>query len=266
MAKNPIFTEKEIFELRELISQIDFPMKLNEDKTDNTLDLDFSGKIFFQSILRKKPENYFMDYVTARGENTFLEHKEWNTFKYHIKQWILSLKRTHPFTLERKENIENISPTFYNLFKEAKMIDNLGFKESSGMIYRKTLEILIKDFLIFLLPDQFTKKIQNNTVGRIIRDFYEITEEGLKPKVVEKFAKIQRELIELKSLFKIVNNTFQIGNDFSHYERRLQEYSSSDMDKNIEKISDFIDHLVEGEKLKLKREKLNKEFDLDNLI
>ena len=65
----------------------------------------------------------------------------------------------------------------------------------------------------------------------------------------DKFEEIKIDLENLKSLANIINNTFQIGNDFSHYERRLTEFSVKDLKERILKISDFIDSQLELGKL-----------------
>jgi hypothetical protein len=265
MPKGKKFTQKEIHEIREIISKSNFPMILAIDPSDNTIDLDFEGDIFYQSIIRKSENVFRIDYVTSRGEDKFYEHKEWNQIKYLVTIWINALKRENPFAITRIKNIDKTSPKYYKYYQEARMIQALGFEESSGMIYRKSLEILVKDSLLKILPESFEKTISKNTIGGLVLNFYEIKDLDLKPKL-EKFSSIQEELKNLKPLFKIIRNTFKIGNDFSHYERRLEEFSPADMKNNLDKISNYIDNLIEEINLQIKRQELNKEFDSNELL
>lgn len=266
MSKQKIFTEKEIYELREIVIKNNFPMKLSIDKSRTTIDLDFSGEIFFQSILRKKEEGYWMDYISSRGEDAFQEKKEWIQFKIFVARWIQALKRDHPFVVHKKSNIEKLSPSFYKFYQEAIMIENLGFKESSGMIYRKSLEVIVKDFLFNYLPKDFEKIIRTKTIGGIVLHFYEIKDSDLQPRDSKKLENIQNILEELKSLFKMIRNTFKIGNDFSHYERKLEEYKASDMKENLDKIVEFLNHSIDEKNIQNHKMKLNKEFDSNKLL
>lgn len=260
-----IFTQKELFELQKLIASIGIPMHLSVDKTDNSIDLDFKGSVYLQSILKKEKNKYQITYTTSNGDNKSFEHKEWNPFKYHISKWILSIKRDNPFELNIKQNIQKTSPNFYNIFKEASIIYEIGFEESSGMIFRKALEIIVKDFLKNQLPTSFQDLIDRKTIGNLIYHFYDISNGQLTIKNKEKFEKIKIDLEKLISLANIINNTFQIGNDFSHYERRLTEFSVKDIQERILKIADFIDRQLELSKLKEKQSELNNEFNLDKI-
>ena len=145
------------------------------------------------------------------------------------------------------------------------MIEELGFLESSGMIYRKALEFVVKDFLNLLLP-KFQNIISRKTIGGIISHFYKIENDDLMLQPKPNFDKISEELNTIRLLAKKIRNTFNIGNDFSHYERRLMDFTSKDMKSNILQIAEFIDHLLEERKLQTKRKELNNEFKNDRLI
>ena len=263
--KGKIFNQREVYELQQLIAQIGIPMHLSIDKSDNSIDLDFKGTAYIQSVLRKTDKGYRTNYTTSNGNGSSFEHKEWNSFKYHIKKWIEAIKRDNPYEPIRKQNIVGISPKFYDIFREASIINSIGFKESSGMIFRKALEILVKDFLKNQFPKTYENLLNKKTIGQIIRHFYDIKDDQLIIKNKDDFKTIKTELENLKSLANIINNTFKIGNDFSHYERRLIEFSATDMHERIIKISDFVDSQLELNKLITKQTELNKEFDTDKL-
>lgn len=261
-----IFTQKEIHELRQIASDLNFPMELKLKSSNKVIDFDYSGTIFFQSILKKDSEGYKMDFVNSQGENAHVRKTDWNQFKYFIKTWVSALKRENPFYINKEKNIDQLSPNFYSLFLEAIMINNLGFKESSGMIFRRSLEIIVKDYLKSVLPEEFQKVVDRKTIGSIVHEFYDIDEEDLQLKNNQKFKNIRKELIDLKSLFKVIRNTFQIGNDFSHYERRLKDYNSDHMQSYIEKITEYISHHIQERKSKSKRALLDEDFKSQRLI
>lgn len=263
--KGKIFNQREILELQKIIAEVRIPMHLKVNLSDNSIDLDFKGTVYIQSILKKNDKGYRTDYTNSNGDGHFVEQKEWNSFKYFIKKWIEGIKRDNPFEPIRKNNILNVSPKFYIIFKEAIIINQIGFKDSSGMIFRKALEILVKDFLKDQFPKTYENLLNRKTIGQVIRHFYDIKDEQLVIKNKDEFNDIRNELDSLKSLANIIKNTFQIGNDFSHYERRLIDFSADNMSERIIKISDYIDSQIELNKLVAKQTELNKEFDTDKL-
>lgn len=260
-----IFNQREQLELKQIITALDVPMSFIIDTETNSINLDYNGTVNLQSILVKHNEGYRFDYTTSNGDGGYYEDKEWNNFKYRVRKWMEAIKRDNPFELNRRENIIEISPNFYKIFREATIINQIGFKESSGMIFRKSLEILVKGFLKTYFPNTFQNVISKKTIGQIIYHFYKIEEGELHVRNNEKFSTIQTELNGLKSLANIINNTFQIGNDFSHYERKLTEFSAENMQERILKIVDYIDGSTEVYKILAKQNSLNTEFDADKL-
>ena len=258
------FNQREIFDLKFIISNIGIPMSFKFDGDD--IDLDFTNDLSIQSIIKKKENGFSIVYTNSSGIYSSFETQDWGQFKYRITNWLKNIKRDNPYEIERKINIQNLSENFYLIFQEATIISELGFKESAGMIFRKALEILIKDFFRNHLPSQFENIILEKTIGQIIYTFYERKEDELHPKNNVEFRDIAKELQETRLLAKIVNNTFKIGNDFSHYERRLAEFTSLDMKNNLLIIVDFIDNQIEKEKLIKNESKFNESFKNDNFI
>ena len=137
--------------------------------------------------------------------------------------------------------------------------------EAARDTYGKALEILVKDFLSDQFPKTYETLLNRKTIGQIIRHFYDFTDNQLTIKEKDGFKDVRNELESLKSLANIINNTFQIGNDFSHYERRLTEFSADNMNDRIIKISDYIDSQIKLNKLSIRQTELDKEFDTDRL-
>jgi hypothetical protein len=89
--------------------------------------------------------------------------------------------------------------------------------------------------------------ILNETIGGIVHFFYDSQNELLIVRINHKYRKvnhnfenIQNELHEILPLINFVNKTFKIGNDFSHYERKLEHYTTKDLEQNINKILEYI--------------------------
>lgn len=221
---------------------------------------------FISSEIKRLEIGFELNYFnTSTNKIIVVKPKDFNTLKHHLSNWVKLINRDYPKILDRKENIIRLSKNYYLILEEAIIIRNLGFEESSGMILRKSLEILIKDYFLFILP-QFGEDILTKTVGRLIRYFYTIVAGDFIVKKKEEFEAINHELQDISSLCKKIDATFQIGNDFAHYERRLENITSEDLHSNILKIEKFIDFQIQEECLKDMRGFLKQEFDSDENI
>lgn len=258
------FTQFEIVELKKICAVENVPMSFTIDG-DDSIDYDFSNNKSIQSIIKKDKDGYVINATNSNGTDYHALTDNFDQFKIHVRKWIRAIKRDNPFELERRLNINNLSIKFYNVFREATIIEELGFDESSGMIYRKALEFVVKDFLKSLLPD-YLNIIEEKTIGQIIFHFYDIQNKELIIKVKPEFESINEELETIRLLAKKIRNTFKIGNDFSHYDRKLSEFTSKDMKSSILQIISFIDNLIEERNLQTKRLKLDDEFKADKLL
>jgi len=111
------------------------------------------------------------------------------------------------------QNINEISPMFCSIYNEAYAAEQQGLNEICGMGYRKALEFLVKDFAIRNNPSD-DEAIKAKALGRCIEEYIDN----------------QR----IKSLAKA---SAWLGNDETHYERRLQGY-------DLENLKAFIKALV----------------------
>lgn len=125
------------------------------------------------------------------------------------------------FTDELKE----ISPQFIKIYSQAKFAEENSLDELAGIGYRKSLEFLIKDFLIAVQHEDETE-IKKKMLGNCI------------------------ELLENPQLKKASTGATWIGNDETHYERRNSDY-------NINHLKAFI-QLTVG---LINNEMISKELD-----
>ncbi|MCT0077921.1 DUF4145 domain-containing protein [Lactococcus lactis] len=117
------------------------------------------------------------------------------------------------------ENLQNISPKFFEIYEEAFEIEKLQKLNTAGMAYRKALEFLVKDFAILRnsSPEDI-EFIENNMLGNVISTYF------------NEFPKIQ----------KLSKASAWIGNDETHYTRKHEDYDINDLKNFINAVALFI--------------------------
>ena len=126
------------------------------------------------------------------------------------------------------DGISRLSPQFVDIYHQAESAENHNLSEICGLGYRKSLEFLIKDYLIMLFPEK-AGEIQNKNLGKCINDHVENS--------------------RIKSLAKA---SAWLGNDETHYIRKHPDYNLSDLKTFINATVAFIDSelaFLEAEKL-----------------
>lgn len=123
-----------------------------------------------------------------------------------------SNSRNHPFPT----NICELSPRFVDIYHQAEDAENAGLTEICGMGYRKSIEFLIKDFLIHLTPEQ-EDRIANMLLSPAI------------------------ELLESRRLKTIAKRCAWLGNDESHYVRKHEDYSVANLKVFILAAVSYVD-------------------------
>lgn len=111
------------------------------------------------------------------------------------------------------DKISEISENFVSIYREAKIAEESNLKQICGPGYRKALELLIKDYLILLSPEN-EKEIKGKFLGNCIRD-YDIA----------------------SNIKEMAKRAVWLGNDETHYERKWE-------DKDLEDLKRLIDIVV----------------------
>uniref|UniRef100_UPI0040490607 hypothetical protein n=1 Tax=Gelidibacter sp. TaxID=2018083 RepID=UPI0040490607 len=238
------YTKNEILQIKKHITALRVPLCFEIETAEKIKVIyKYDKEIYFQLT---KVFQYEINSKYSNGKLNVTACPDFEKVLYWFKNWILNTKKENPLDLNRETTIEKFSPKFYKVFEEAIIIKSLNYEESAGMIYRKSLEIIIKDFLKTFLPE-YSKIILNETIGGIVFFFYEVLDDNLIVRKSRKFKKnnfeftgIKSHLEEVLPLINFVNNTFKIGNDFSHYERKLEKYTTLDLEQNIKMIIDYI--------------------------
>lgn len=160
--------------------------------------------------------NLFVHFFCHNCEKTFLGN-------YHIRRYydITDLRGFEPvYDVEEREfskHIKDLSPDFCSIYNQAYASQQYRLNDISGMAYRKALEFLVKDYAIFLHPDD-KEAIIKAPLSQCINNY-----------------------IDNAKIKHLAVASAWIGNDETHYERKQQEYNVDDLIEFINAIVSFID-------------------------
>ena len=160
--------------------------------------------------------NLFVHFFCHNCEKTFLGN-------YHIGPYhgLTELMGFEPISrVEEREfpkHIKDLSPDFCNIYNQAYASQQYRLNDISGMAYRKALEFLVKDYAIFLRPDD-KEAIIKAPLSQCINNY-----------------------IDNGKIKHLAVASAWIGNDETHYERKQQEYNVDDLIEFINAIVSFID-------------------------
>ena len=98
------------------------------------------------------------------------------------------------------DKFKEVTPQFVKIYNQAKAAEEFGLDEICGIGYRKALEFLIKDYLVYKEPDK-AAEIQRMELGNCIAN--KITDEDIR---------------------LVASRCAWLGNDQTHYIRRFEEY------------------------------------------
>lgn len=110
------------------------------------------------------------------------------------------------------DDVNDTSQMFSQIYNEAFFAEQNGLHEICGVGYRKSLEFLIKDYLIKLFPDK-EEQIKKNTISNCIHSF-----------------------VEDARLKSAASRAIWLGNDHTHYEKKWNDKDLNDL-KNLIKLT-----------------------------
>lgn len=122
---------------------------------------------------------------------------------------------TKPVSKLFQEEIEKVSNNFVVIYNQASNAEQSGLDLISGIGYRKALEFLVKDYLVYLKPD----------------DEQEILKKQLNPCI---------NMLDNHNIKEIARRAAWLGNDEAHYMRKWEDKDISDLKKLIEVTVYFI--------------------------
>ena len=121
---------------------------------------------------------------------------------------------------ELPQEINGFYPEFHKIYEQSLVAEANGLNLITGISYRKSLEFLVKQYLIDMFPDD-EQSIRTETLGQSIK-------------------RIQYPLIQ-----KLATAATWLGNDEGHFTRKHIDYNVTDMKKFIVALS----HLIVAEKV-----------------
>lgn len=167
-------------------------------------------------LIQKDDENneLFSFYFCSKCEKFFIGHYE-----------VLSYETTNLISFSPKESyntkdfpklIQKLSPDFCEIYNQAYTAQQQGSTKISGIGYRKALEFLVKDYVIFLNPNE-SVNIKSLNLSSCISKYIESS--------------------QIKSLATAAT---WIGNDETHYIKKNLDYNIEDMLVFIDVMVSFI--------------------------
>ena len=120
---------------------------------------------------------------------------------YYFKRLIRGKYRTREFS----DHIKTLSENFCKIYNESLTAEDFGLNEVSGVGYRKALEYLIKDYIIFLFPKK-ADEVKAKFLANCIKDH--VTNENIK---------------------NMAKRAAWLGNDETHYVRMWEDKDRNDL-------------------------------------
>lgn len=118
---------------------------------------------------------------------------------------------------EFSSSITELSPDFVAIYNDSYHAESLGLTSICGMGYRKAIEFLIKDYIIYKKPSAKTNVI-SQPLMQCIKDH-----------------------IKDDRLYSLAKASTWLGNDETHYVKRHTDYNIADLRKFINAFVTFID-------------------------
>ena len=164
-------------------------------------------------------------------KESFIGYTEQKEDKFHI----IGLSKGNHKTTKFNEEIRDISQLFVQIYGESEFAEQENLREICGLGYRKSLEFLIKDYLIKKYPkdeDEIKNKTRGNCIG---------------------------ELIDNAKIKDIAKRATWLGNDETHYLRKWEDKDLQDLKKLINITVYFISMEIEADKYVKEMEDKNKD-------
>ncbi len=144
-----------------------------------------------------------------------LKHSNHSTGQSYYQE---DTKSIYPYAIpkiEIPENIQDLYPDFYSVYKQAAKAESLGLDKICRMGFRKAVELLVKNYLINQ-HNEPEEKILKATLGQSINN------------------------IESPKIRALARSATWIGNDETHAIKKLKNYDVQDMKKFIYSLCYFI--------------------------
>lgn len=113
------------------------------------------------------------------------------------------------------EEIEKFSQTFKEIYQQSQKAEAYNLNQIAGIGYRKSIEFLVKDFLIYVKKNEKIE-VSNLPLSQAINK------------------------LKNPSMISLAKAATWIGNDETHYTRKYEDKDISDMKKYIRALSNYL--------------------------
>lgn len=165
------------------------------------------GQAIFRCTHQKCQELFIANY---RRLNHVLEGRV--TYGLYSVAPVLAKEENFPST------IEDVSPTFVEIFNQANEAESNNLDQLVGIGLRKALEFLVKDFAVFENPEK-ANEIRNTQLGNCITQY--VTDANVK---------------------ECAKRAAWLGNDETHYTRKWESKDVSDLKLLVRLTVNWIDN------------------------
>lgn len=126
--------------------------------------------------------------------------------KFELKK----VEPVYPEALNINKTIEEISGNFGKIYNQSYFAEQMGLTLIAGTGYRKSLEFLIKDYLIYLKPEK-EDEIKTTFLGKCIHDY-----------------------VDNHNIKQVAKRAVWLGNDETHYDKVWKDKDVYDLKTLIE--------------------------------
>ena len=180
--------------------------------------------LFLKNVERSDFFNVFTQCTNPTCRNMFIT--QFSTVGVRKPVFTKSLPTALPEKRTFSNIISELSPNFCEIYNQAYIAEQTNLMQICGTGYRKSLEFLIKDYLISTLPEDQHEAIKNKFLNNCIRD--------------------NISNINIKT---VASRAVWLGNDETHYTRKWEDKDINDLKSIIELTLHWIESEIRTQKL-----------------
>ena len=180
--------------------------------------------LFLKNVERSDFLNVFTQCTNPTCRNMFIT--QFSTVGVRKPVFTKILPTALPEKRTFSDIISELSPNFCEIYNQAYIAEQTNLMQICGTGYRKSLEFLIKDYLISTLPEDQREAIKNKFLNNCIRD--------------------NISNINIKT---VASRAVWLGNDETHYTRKWEDKDINDLKSIIELTLHWIESEIRTQKL-----------------
>jgi hypothetical protein len=227
-------SSRNIKKLYEILSDEGVDLKLFEinNTNEHIWKIIYRPFLFYFTIVSRENDyqvkRYYSDkrlippFVTKNFKDVLQEFENWVVDVWDDIKTEIDFEEPNE---EFSKLIKNISPDFDKIYNQSLKSEMLGLDEICGFGYRKSLEYLMKDYLIYKSPEEEHQTIrEHQSIVKCMKEY---------PKIID------------ENILKTSERGFWLGNDHSHYYKKHENLKVEDLKKLIDLTIRWIENKEE---------------------